>query len=587
MDTVRNFTLINHNTKHPLAPNGFRRGVGFLLNPAARKMWERAGSQRFAANGRIIAITLAHTPRKGQRSEFGLISAYSPVSNAPVSEHEQFASDLKAAFATFTSSCRFQVVMIDANADLGTNSADGAIGKFGLPKINQAGWRMRQLISDIGLQDTISHRPPSGKTIPGGKRRMDRRKNEKQGGSKRTKQQRWKKKQVQRERWLCQKQKPQRTSARSRRLRADEASRVQTRAEQDAFATWYHPQSDKAHTPDHILISSSALGRITTARVSAHWGNSDHKLIFCDISLEDTHRACRKALIGTVKRRRAITYIDRTQLKIESVRNSYLDACLQEPLTNELNITNQPPNTAPPPDLPPAQTQVQGQDPTTCFWRRLEERMSHAENALLRKDRKKKLGWYTAAADKLEAAMLRCNQTKQAKIKYRTAEARRQHKSAWKTMRQTIRRAQHEWKEKQIKICCKRVHNGVMAHPKLVYDTLKQLGDGLGDQPRPAQTLARRDAQGRLASTGQERLALATAHFKGVYSHDPHIEARVLGKLKQRKVSEGLVAPPGIQEVAAHMRDLKTDKAAGLSGIHPDLYRALSFDEEATEHITR
>jgi len=232
--------------------------------------------------------------------------------------------------------------MIDANADLGTNSADGAIGKFGLPKINQAGWRMRQLISDIGLQDTISHRPPSEKTILGGKRRMDRRKNEKQGGSKRTKQQRWKKKQVQRERWLCQKQKPQRTSARSRRLRADEASRVQTRAEQDAFATWYHPQSDKAHTPDHILISSSALGRITTARVSAHWGNSDHKLIFCDISLEDTHRACRKALIGTVKRRRAITYIDRTQLKIESVRNSYLDACLQEPLTNELNITNQP-----------------------------------------------------------------------------------------------------------------------------------------------------------------------------------------------------------------------------------------------------
>ena len=33
-------------------------------------------------------------------------------------------------------------------------------------------------------------------------------------------------------------------------------------------------------------------------------------------------------------------------------------------------------------------------------------------------------------------------------------------KSAWKAMRQTIRRAQYEWKEKQIKICCKRVHNG-------------------------------------------------------------------------------------------------------------------------------
>ena len=324
-------------------------------------------------------------------------------------------------------------------------------------------------------------------------------------------------------------------------------------------ATWLHPANKTLYTQDYIMISAAAAWRVNKAWVTNFWGGSDHRQVRCDITLGAKKRSHGSNSPTSHERRKAThTRPDMKRLQNEGVRNAFLDQVVKTPLADDNHRR----------------------------WQNLEARLLSAAATHLGRRTADKKGWFTASEPQLLVATKNRDAAQQEYAKRPTGNTGRKLKATKKEVKCSARKAEEKWSESQIRIFCKRVVNGKRVHPKQVYDTMQEFADGLGDATSKRVSKDRRTPQGRLAKTDRERLKLAADHFKQVFNRTPAIDTAVINTLKARSTKTWLDEPPSVNEVAAHMRHLKTGKAAGLSGVQPDLYRALSFDQGATETIT-
>jgi hypothetical protein len=83
---------------------------------------------------------------------------------------------------------------------------------------------------------------------------------------------------------------------------------------------------------------------------------------------------------------------------------------------------------------------------------------------------------------------------------------------------------------------------------------------------------------GKLATTDNENMEVASAHFHTVYNNQKDITPNVLDKLSNRNIVENIDAIPTFAEFNKNLDNLANDKAPGENGITPYLIKALDQD---------
>jgi hypothetical protein len=129
-------------------------GVGILLSREAKEAWKAAGSQVHCYGLRVIATRLQVQGRKGAVVTIFLVSAYSPIGNAPQAERDDYLANLQRAY----NDCGPSEVLVngmDANASVGRRSRhddphqpgrDQVRGPHGLLHENKAGQELCTLL---------------------------------------------------------------------------------------------------------------------------------------------------------------------------------------------------------------------------------------------------------------------------------------------------------------------------------------------------------------------------------------------------------------------------------------------------------
>ena len=133
------WALITHGLQTAVCARG-SQGVGILLSPEAKVMWEKAGCDIFTFGARILAVRLLMRDEKGRTAYTWVISAYAPVSSSKVEEIEEYLQDLQDCVDHCGRRARL-IIGADVNAALGTKRGkhDRVLGAHGLPRRNDAG----------------------------------------------------------------------------------------------------------------------------------------------------------------------------------------------------------------------------------------------------------------------------------------------------------------------------------------------------------------------------------------------------------------------------------------------------------------
>ena len=151
MDDYPGWTLLRHGLKNKVCARG-AQGVGSLLSPVATKGWEEAGTQLNSYGDRVASTRIKVKDGRGRPLTLYMVSAYAPLSSAPVAERLRYFSDLQACVGACG---KKEVLMIgtDANAALGTRRSehDRVLGRHGVKHVNNAGQETYQFLARSDL----------------------------------------------------------------------------------------------------------------------------------------------------------------------------------------------------------------------------------------------------------------------------------------------------------------------------------------------------------------------------------------------------------------------------------------------------
>ena len=104
---------------------------------------------------------------------------------------------------------------------------------------------------------------------------------------------------------------------------------------------------------------------------------------------------------------------------------------------------------------------------------------------------------------------------------------------------------------------------------KCIHD-LKAVDQGL----RPVQTSAIVDANGNMCKPLEEKGQRWRGHFSGVFNKQSTWTLNALDYVPKLPVAEGFDGPPDAREVSRAVAQLRNGKAAGASGILPEMLKA-------------
>ena len=133
---------------HGRDTDGRGQGTAIVLSPAARKAWKRVGEPIYRFGTRIVAVRLQLVDHRKRTRHLYLASAYAPHSGLPLTERDLYLDHLQECL----SACPTGDILIigsDLNASLGvqTDDQDSVLGRFGLPRVNDAGLALNGVLS--------------------------------------------------------------------------------------------------------------------------------------------------------------------------------------------------------------------------------------------------------------------------------------------------------------------------------------------------------------------------------------------------------------------------------------------------------
>ncbi|XP_065185994.1 uncharacterized protein LOC135816821 [Sycon ciliatum] len=178
--------------------------------------------------------------------------------------------------------------------------------------------------------------------------------------------------------------------------------------------------------------------------------------------------------------------------------------------------------------------------------------------------------WYIDSSDTLDPLLKRRNDAYAAWIAHGRQDDQfaRKFRSVRNASRSAIRRAKTQWLEEKAAEAERARFNGATVW-KCIRDIQRAT---LGLAPTKVQAI--KDEHGCVCTTEEERATRWCGHFKGVLNIRSCADPRVLALLLQLESQDDFAIPPQLAEVTKAVAHLQNGKAAGSSGIIPELVKA-------------
>ena len=522
-----------------------RRGVAIVLSRQATDAWDAAERKMWVSDcKRLLAVRLKLEDDQGSSVSLVVMSGYRPLA-AERAAQEKFDEDVVDMFDAFS---REDVVAfgVDMNGSVGVEFGD-AVGRFGLPRVNDSGRAFREAMSALECAAPTSFmNPGSTKASLREVKQQWRAEAEERGcgadGNRISLRKRLKRFMVSKEREL---------KRRCEGVKGEVKTLCEfwKRMREYRFASWTHPGREQSlHQLDHWWVKKSDMRRVCKASVSPECLGSDHRMVVLEIRV-----ACKLKKVPVVQAPPK-PRVNRELLRDPESRRRYIE---------QVKVT------------------VLKGDARTCA--ELDKFLVDAAECTLMEAGRKHPSWWMLRAAKLEeackgrdAAML-CFKALGRKA-CRDSPESRELKRARANVQREVREAKRLWLEDRLERIEGLEQNGAPINPADAWKAMDEIERGLGELRAPT-SVPLRDSEGRLATTPEENLKILRKHFFKVFNRESTYDRTVIDTLEQRDTLDHIGREPDVDEIRNIFNCAKSNKAAGLSGSFIEEYKVAMTDE--------
>ncbi|XP_065176365.1 uncharacterized protein LOC135806138 [Sycon ciliatum] len=316
--------------------------------------------------------------------------------------------------------------------------------------------------------------------------------------------------------------------------------------------TWQHPRSQHWHCIDYVITRQRDFQRCTDCRVyrSAECG-TDHKLVGLTLSL-----GCRRRFYPPKSKAPDRRRFDVSQLGPADPTASEDDDLVRQATVAEWYHTSSDCLQ----DAAPG-TSVQDQ------WSSLRDATVKAATSVLGKSRRRQPDWFSASSATLEPLLAHRNTLFQKSLADPSPLVRREFVRARSAARDAVRSAKEDWFRKTAsdaesrKFGCKAVWNSIR--------DLQTARRGL----IPTKSCLIKQTDGSPCSSVEAQQNRWSEHFENLLNLPSGFVRSEIDLVQQRNIMEHLATPPTAEEAQRCLRYLTNGKAAGSSGILPEMVK--------------
>lgn len=327
------------------------------------------------------------------------------------------------------------------------------------------------------------------------------------------------------------------------------------------YCTWINPCNKLGHQLDHFIMKQADLKRVRDAGFFGVQGkHSDHYPIRIRLSIG---RSLKKLSRNTSNNNsESNTYnsksrIDRKLLTVQEHRDLFISTCKKEYYSN--NVDN----------------------PMT----KLIKAMQSAAKTALTSTKRRQPGWYEAAKDYIEPAVLARNS---AQIDYNrnpTSKHKQALKHTRKHVKATVATAEKVWLQAILDKISLFTEKGPLNAAK-AWTAIATLRGGKS-VTKKLTSMQLRNSDGVLSKTPKENASIMKTNLETVFSKEGKYDPTVLALIRQRdkRTYKWLDMPPTTLETSTAIMKLGNDKSGGDTKTPAEFYKVLEEDAEAREFI--
>jgi exonuclease III len=322
------------------------------------------------------------------------------------------------------------------------------------------------------------------------------------------------------------------------------------------YHTWHHPASKLGHQIDHFILRQGDLKRVRSAGYDGRLGQqSDHAPVRIKLAL------CRQLKVRRPDRPK--TRIDRSLLKIPEKRAAFCQAMKAK--------------YAVPADKPG--------EPSTRMTRVVSALQAAAKETLTTSVRQQP-GWYEAAKESIEPAVLERNKAQRVYTRDPTPINHKSLSIKRNECKAIIREADQAWLADVVASINTFNEGGMPQTATQAWAGIKKIRQGKSVTRRLA-PMTLQKANGELCKNPGENAAIMKEELKRVFSVRGAFDPAAIDKVPQRDKNKFrcLDNCPEDEEMSTHLHKLGNDKSGADAKCPVEYYKALHTDPEARKFL--
>ena len=208
------------------------------------------------------------------------------------------------------------------------------------------------------------------------------------------------------------------------------------------------------------------------------------------------------------------------------------------------------------------------------MWKAIKVALCEAAETVLERESKRQPDWFRESEVSLIPVLEKRNTLYKKWIRTGVESDKIKYKRARREARLMTREAKNRWFQQKAAEAQKGRNGG-----KVVWRCIRDIQRGRRGLI-PLKTTQVNDEDGNICSTPQQQQERWRRHFSKVLNIVSQFDEEELREVRQRPLRSHMAEPPTVEELEEAISKLKSGKAAGQSGILPEMIRAASYDDD-------
>ena len=323
-------------------------------------------------------------------------------------------------------------------------------------------------------------------------------------------------------------------------------------------ATWQHPGSKKWHCIDYAIMKQSQ--RRKCLDVSVMRGaqcNTDHQMLRMKLNVGPVRRHCRPNTNSHMR-------FDISKLKEKAVDGHGRMTArghFQEMVGEKLNQC------------------WKETDSIEEKWTSVKSTLCEAAEATIGREKRRQADWFRESAPIIHPLLQKRNALYCKWLSSGKISDKEEFQEARKKAQKVVREAKNNW----FSLKAKEAQGGVNGG-KVVWKCIREMQRGRRGLV-PLKTRSVRDEEGHTCSTPQQQHGRWRRHFTNLLNIVSEVDVSEIEQARQRPTRAEMADPPTSEELENAISKLRNGKAAGQSGILPEMVKAACGNVDFFDHL--